>query len=637
MKQEYLQASLFEIESDFDKQDALAQVLLERENLIVPVIKVTRAGATTSLIKQAIRQKKRVVIFEPTHEIGEDTISKAVNLCGKRVKVLRLLKNSDLCKKLVDEIEQNMYLKNQRWFLLPEKCSECEFSNNSSCEMQRILISKNWDILLVTYHKLRALLKSKDHSTVSNLLLEKINEAEVAIFDEYTTGLLASSPSAKISDEIFRKFALFLLEDYDEWWDDLLSIVHKANIIGINLNEKETRQMNNPLSLEKIISLKKNFGGISNSIKELTAQGVNTDFLQTIFDISQYRRFLIHKDRKGVVTLKPLEYLRKELSFINSFADSFVTEEKTAILVDSHLPSFDLQKHFRHKVEPFLWGDPNNTNDKIVYFCDSRKISEESLKSAKTRLYLQESICKICAYYKGAGRILLICGNKIIASEIEGWVKQGLIPDVNVTWYRSKYTKGVQVDGHVQIMLGGPYIPLASYHHRVALETADKANAWNQAFRRSNMDAEFINASTRVKDPKGVYQSYIYCLGITYFEVISFLNLQDQLYVSKKASMPMIIKYSKTGIDADCWIYMTYFYQRRDELCDVEKDLPYILELSRVYFKDKDRIGLYTIFRNKTKEAVKAISNNAEFLMSIDVYVEKKGRGHVLVLNDKKL
>ena len=34
-------------------------------------------------------------------------------------------------------------------------------------------------------------------------------------------------------------------------------------------------------------------------------------------------------------------------------------------------------------------------------------------------------------------------------------------------------------------------------------------------------------------------------------------------------------------------------------------------------------------------EAKKAFLKNADFLMSIDVYLEKKGRGLILVLNDK--
>jgi len=352
--------------------------------------------------------------------------------------------------------------------------------------------------------------------------------------------------------------------------------------------------------------------------------------------MSSYEELFIHKDRKGRITLKPIELIKNELSIINNFCDAFVSKDKLALLIDSHLPEFDLQNHFENEVDPFLWGDPNKTNDKIVYFCDSKKISDRDIYNPKMRKYLQDSICNICMFHGDANRLLVVCVNKSMAEEVKKLRKQKLIPDVKITWYRSTETKGVRAEGNVQIMIGGPYIPLASYHHKVAREAnADKAEAWNKAFRKSNMDTEFVNASTRVKDPEGVYESYIYCLGITLGEVSSFLDLQGELYNLGSVKRPHVISYVKTGIGAEMWIEMTRFYMRRGEICDVEKHLPYILELQRVYVKDRDRVGIHRIFREKTKEAVEAICKNVEFLMSIDVYIESKGRGHVLVLNDK--
>jgi hypothetical protein len=283
-----------------------------------------------------------------------------------------------------------------------------------------------------------------------------------------------------------------------------------------------------------------------------------------------------------------------------------------------------------------LWGDPNNTNSKTVYFCDTRKISEEDVYHEKTRTYLQQSITEICNFHKQAGRVLIVCLNTGIANEVERWRKQGAIPDVKVTWYRSTITKGVQVEGYVQIMIGAPYIPFASYHHKIAQEAgADKKTAWNRAFRNSNMHAEFVNASSRVKDPKGIYQSYVYCLGITHFEVTQFLNLYGPLYETGSVKRPTIVAYPKTGMDASMWVDMTNLYQRRSEICDSEQSLPYILELTRVFTKTNGKVRLQQTFRNKSSEAKEAFLKNAEFLMSIDVYVKKQGRGLILVLNDK--
>jgi hypothetical protein len=70
----------------------------------VPVLKVTRAGVTTSLIKQTVNLRPPVVIVEPTHRIGNYTVSEAVKSSNnKNAKILQLLKNNEVCNKLVDE------------------------------------------------------------------------------------------------------------------------------------------------------------------------------------------------------------------------------------------------------------------------------------------------------------------------------------------------------------------------------------------------------------------------------------------------------------------------------------------------------------------------------------------------------
>jgi hypothetical protein len=224
-----------------------------------------------------------------------------------------------------------------------------------------------------------------------------------------------------------------------------------------------------------------------------------------------------------------------------------------------------------------------------------------------------------------------------MAEEVERWQKQHAIADVKVTWYRSVLTKGVQAEGSVQIMLGAPYIPLASYYHKISREEgADKTTAWNRAFRNSNMHAEFVNASSRVKDPHGVYQSYVYCLGITRFEVMQFLDLYGSLYDSEEVKKPTIVAFAKAGMNARMWVDMTKFYQRKSEISDAEQSLPYILELTRIFTKTAGKVRLQQAFRTKSLEAKEAFLKNAEFLLSIDVYIEKHGRGLILVLNYKK-
>jgi len=623
--------------ANFSKQDKLALEVLKNKNCIVPIIKVPRAGATTSLIINGINDHKKVVIIEPSHEIGQDTIKKAVHFSQYRnAKIIYFHENKQACAKLVTECQQNEKLRKAKLLLRPNNCERCEFFNDPSCELQKVLNCHDWSILVVTYQKLRALWLSRDFSKVSELQLQKILSADTLILDEYSTGLLGLTPNVELSDKRYSSLTEVILEGYDEWWEKVENVSYYALEFGKQLEAGKSDKFTNPLSDEDLRKLNNNFTGMWNKVKRLIKKNVETDFLQDMLQLVSWRDLFIQKDRKGYITLKPLEPLDLDLSFINTFADEFAVQGKLSILVDAHLPEFELQKHFKSRVEPFLWGDPNSTNETTVYLCDTRKISEEDIYHEKTREYLQKSITEICNFHKSVDRLLVICINKAMAKEVERWKNQGLIPDVKVTWYRSTITKGVQAEGYVEIMIGAPYIPQASYLHKVAKNMGvDKATAWNRAFRNSNMHAEYVNASARVKDPRGIYQSYVYCLGITRFEVTQFLNLYGPLYGTGSVKRPTIVAYPKTGMDASMWVDMTNLYQRRNEICNAEQSIPYILELTRVFTKTAGKVRLQQAFRDKSGEAKEAFLKNAEFLMSIDVYVKKQGRGLILVLNDK--
>ncbi len=622
--------------STFEKQDSLALQVLQLKG-IVPVLKVTRAGATTSLIKQAVNLRKSVVIVEPTHRIGDYTVSEAVKCSNnKDAKVLQLLKNTEVCKKLIDECNRNKRLQKMKWLLRPQDCEKCDFYNDLACELQKILNCNKFDVLLLTYQKLKALTLSKEFSKSSQGILQKLSSAGLVIFNEYTSGLLGLAPTVELSDSRHESLLEVILAGYDEWWEKIQTVAFEALQFGKKLGAGRCDKFCNPLSAEDLDKINANFTAMWNKIKRLTAKGIDTEFLQELLQLASCKELLIHKDRKQRITMKPIEPLEKELSFINGFADEFAKQGKLSILVDAHLPEFDLQKHFNNKVEPFLWGDPNNTNNSMVYFCDTKKISEEDIYHEKTRAYLQQSINEICSFHKGVGRVLVVCLNKAVAEEVEQWRKQELIPEVNVTWYRSTITRGVQADGYVQIMIGAPYIPVASYYYKVAdTPGTDTAIAMNRAFRLSNMHAEFVNASSRVKDPTGVYQSYIYCLGITRFEVSQFLNLYGKLYATGEVNRPTIISYAKTGMNPNMWVNITNLYQHKSEICDSEQSMPYILELNRIFTKKGGKVKLQEAFRDKSGKAKEAFLKNTKFLLSIDIYIEKQGRGLILVLNDK--
>jgi len=634
--------------SDFEKQNKMAVELLKLENKIVSVIKVTRAGTTTSLIKEAIDAHKKVVIFVPTHEIGRVTINKAVTYADrKNAKILSVDANSELCSKIKLSIEKNDNLRKLKWFLLPS-CSKCVVQKTLKCRLQEILSCEDWDVLVVTYSKLRVLTLGK--GVTAQRLLAKIQEANVAIFDEYTDGLLRSSYSANLSSDSINTLLQMVEKENngaEYFWDKIVDFSFAATSAANELKRGSGTKFVNPLEELDILLFKEGFQKFWNILKKLTAEGYDTDFVQEVFHLVCFKELFIQKSRDNIVTIKPIEPLSEGLSFINGFIDEFTSRGKLSVLVDSHLPDFPLQEHFRQPVEPFFWGDPNNTNSRLVYLCDSKRIGEFSMQFSKTQAYLQEAITRICEFHTKESnidlkKILIVCQGKSMAKIVAEWKAEKLIPNVMVTWYRSSITRGVTIeeDPIVQIMIGGPYIPVAAYHHKVALETEpDKAKAWDSAFRKSNMVSEFINASSRVKDPECKRDSYVYCLGITHFEAERFLDLANGGAVKQ----PLVVGFTSTGVDWKDFILATRFFQQRETIDDPERDIPCLVKLCRAYIEakavgDKESLPVHLLFRDKVKtsQAHKVIERNSEFLRQTGVAIEKSSHGYSIRIQNYK-
>jgi hypothetical protein len=634
----------------YEKQEQMAKALLEGRNHIIAVEKVTRAGATTSLIKEAVNAKMKVVFCAPTHKIGEDTVKQAVNFSQRKdARILYVKSNGEMCSKLSIMLGRNPRLRKMKWLMLPEKCTECEF-NNPECELQNILLSENWDIIVITYQKLKALINSKEHSETSEILLSKLSGADVMIVDEYTQGLLGLTPSLELRLEEQDRLSNLFLETWSDVLVPLLEINMEILEVGLELKRGEGKAVENPLSEATLNFLRVNSRGLWNKLMNLTGRGYDTEFLQGLSGIVFSRKFFIYKNVKDHVALRPLEPLEEGLSFINNFVDNFASKGKLSLLVDSHLPDINLEELFGSPFAKVSWGDPNNTNSYIGYFCDTKTLNFHSFRFPSTQRYFQQTITAICDYHKtksakGLSEVLIVCMNKAMQSYVIQWKNAGLIPDIpndNITYYRSKLTRGIPFDGKVQILLCGPYIPLAAYYHKTKLTEGEISNAeaWDYAFRKSSMGSDFINASTRVKDPEGRRDSFIYCLGMTKQEVESFLDVKCEMYHNGTAQPPFIISSLTTGIKGDDFIQATSLFEDRKETANPRIDIPFLIKLQKAkkYYLSKGQtepVPLSQIFRDKTAEAVVVFNKNETWLNKSGIGLKTHSTGGLsLVIQD---
>lgn len=235
--------------------------ILKKKNTNFELIKTTRAGVTTSIIKEGVRMGKKILIIIPTNAIGEKTGSDAFWLIKKTyemdVRGAVFASNKRACLKLLFKKKDLKEKKNERvdWgesglafdklsFHFKPSCisledGACKYLNNifelpyldnvgiplpiiesrideyerndrrnseGICAYQSVLQNiEDLDVLFITYDKLRALSLSEDREIISQL----INIFDVVFLDEI------SQFAQKSSDAV----QLYKVSDDDEEWN----------------------------------------------------------------------------------------------------------------------------------------------------------------------------------------------------------------------------------------------------------------------------------------------------------------------------------------------------------------------------------------------------------------------------------
>jgi len=203
--------------------EALKILLSATPNKILDVKKTTRAGYTTSAILAALFLGKKILVVEPTNEIGEKTVSEAVELYieitgNDDIKVRPIPSNYKAC----DEVENNDPDVHMHQF--SPKCKECEADvftpeagekqhpvilelNKYYCVVKTMMKEKEDfndqklvyepEIITITYAKMEYLVYESSKNEFFN---ELIQSREVVLWDEFGAFLLSSSDTGMIHE-----------------------------------------------------------------------------------------------------------------------------------------------------------------------------------------------------------------------------------------------------------------------------------------------------------------------------------------------------------------------------------------------------------------------------------------------------
>jgi len=619
----------------FKEQNEKANDILRNyRGKVLAIVKATRAGATFSLLKRACELKQKTVIVAPYIEIFNKTVNEVGDsLPSIEPRIARISKNEEICVKVGKRIEENPNLKNLAFHLRPS-CTNCEYNDPDLCNMQRIL-AREWDILGLTYAKLRILCMSTSRNNL--VLLRKIKATDNLILDEFVTGIITTSPTVPVknpSSYIDNEADLFSgkldgpISDAEfrlreKTWD----FAFFAQAFGEKIQEGKYELFKNPLSEDDRSCFRNEFVECWKVVAKLTADEKNTALLQKLLSIISAENFMIRK-KDNAVSITPIENLEDRAfrgsAYLNKFVTEYTGTNKLVALVDACLPDLDLADMLGIPVEKYFWGDPLNTNKYQLVICDTSKIGLfEFFRDVKCKKKLMQLIELACRIHKRPS-ILVVTLNKRMAAQVLEWEKTGQIPKVDVTYYRSEFSRGIVIDlrHRILILIGAPYLPKVAY--LAETYNTDKL----AAFRKSDVKSAFINLIGRVKDPKGIRKSVVYAAGITGREIRAFVKQEGIV-------SPLISEFLVTGADALDFEIVGNSFLHADELTqkwnDLEKDLPVLARILRAC-RLKDRsLTLSEILPDNVERIQQFVESCPEVLKGFKIDIVKKPRGYRLV------
>lgn len=619
--------------SDFESQDIMAEHILNNERgRIVAVRKATRAGATFSLLKKAFELGQKTVIVAPYRKIFDETVNDVAQSfpAGHRPKILRITANKEMCKKVQEKIVKYSALDAFPFHSRP-KCEECEYNDPGDCVLQEALVSADWDIIGITYAKLKYICLG--NSKVSKVFIEKIHSSVNLILDEFTTGILATTPSFELVDPYDTLERIF----HSEVRMAAASNVEGTFWSGLNLfalymkHEADELKRGQHIFCENFVTgdvedfFEKNAVKCWGIIERLATEDIDTKLLRQMMQVIASKRVVIIKSSKGMVSVQPVEDLNERTirgyDYLKDFLNSYVSANKVVALIDACLPDLEFEKLLGIDVRNFPWGDPLNTNKSQLIICDTRKIGEiEFFKTSKRQKEIKATI-NLESKLQGEKSIAIVALNKHIHRQIKNvWMKNGEIPAIFASYYRSQFSRGFTIDPNHRslVLVGAPYLPKVAY-----LAETFKTDLL-RAFQMSDVKSAFINMIGRVKDPLGKQKSVVFATGITASEVRGFVT-QTGL------STPLIAEFPVKGADAFDFAILAHLFRHSEELSgkwvDLERDLPLLVRILRLCDKKGNKVPVSEILCNDKERANQFVEDYTDVLGKFGIKVVKEGSG----------
>jgi len=514
----------------------------EHKKGLLLIHKTTRAGCTTALGSEALNRGEPVLMIVPTNAIAQKTIVKDMKEYSdvKNPHIIHIksnhncLINEEMCEEYPD-------LKNLPILPLPQSCEGCV--NYNQCPITEILRHQDVDGVVLTYSKLvAAMLRSGGFKeTMGDKIIKEISLKHNIVFDEIHEiqyGKAASLTVYNNSENEVKNISLDQYKILNNNYPELWNLVTKFQMfISEPSTQATVHEMYNAASEDdfwkKHLSntVKNNWHdevhysskiikAIYAEIIELTKKRIKYNLtmrdvlnLYTIMNIVMAERVSIHSTRdqgeiKVIVSAVDLLYTE----MIKSFAMSVQNKDKRIMLTSATICSFDYGKLFMGNKQPDKllfgrYGDPMNTNNKMTIYADIKTytgVGRYSFIQKKTDII--NTIIKILNEH-GDKNCLIIAPNMKLSYIFENELKNAG-HEHDITYYKSPEMMGVSNSARVMIAIGVAYKPSNAF------DVITESYECSQSLKMESIHADTWQAWSRVKDPSGIKESFVYALGV---------------------------------------------------------------------------------------------------------------------------
>lgn len=585
-KKEYdgIKGGWLEVEKELDKR--INNEVKTKEY----VVKTTRSGTTTLVIKRTIENNKKILIIAPTIKICEETVKKAIEITKGNPKLFRFGSNKELCLTLFGKTVQIPDLKRFP-FLLKDNCKYCQYSIYVSCnnhndykkdcndckQANKIRDKCNWrialediqdfDIIYITTAKLHALTKTK--SPEAKMILNKIEKVvHINFLDEVSEVLNVGNTGITFfadPDPIYRKTAL--KKDFPRNFNREYKNINIFAENNLTRNEKKiwyglhdfVKAINNIHKKWKLLRFNNQFIKTNSPLYKILKEiddwylkhqrfgsgdrdwlGVykmlilyteKTDnypkYIIDILILAKFPQFYIQYTSPVRYTLQMDVFPAKPIKEFLDFINK-LSEKKQFFTTDATEPPIKITTLFPN-IQELIINDPMNTAKKQSVYPYPYRVN---ISTPRYLAYRKDEI-KDYIDKHGDSNTMIICQNIFTKREISKILIKGKHYKI-ITYFRSPFTIGTPSDCRNIITIGSSYPPKNSHRWLADLFLKEKLvdekefdlDSLTKHLEYYNAKSMFFQAISRGKDPKGEVESSVYCFGLDYYQICSLLNFK---------------------------------------------------------------------------------------------------------------